>query len=324
MKIGDLALDGCVILAPLAGVTAPPFRTVVKACGCSLVCSEMVSAKGIVYNSGKTRSMIASVPEERPLSVQIFGACPVSMGKAAAFIERQGGADIIDINFGCSVRKVVKTGAGAALMKDRERAEAVIRAVREAVSLPVTVKIRSGWDSSGAGALMVSKIAETNGVNAVTVHPRTALQGFKGEANWRLIREVKQHVSIPVIGNGDVTTPEAGVKMMNETGCDGIMVGRAAMGNPFILSGIQALLENREPPGARLQDRFDVMERLVTAYADYYGGQRAAKMLRSRLVWFLKGFRGASGFRKQVVQIETCAQALSLVQKFGESLGAYN
>ena len=321
LEIGNLKLTGRTILAPLAGITNLPFRTMVKECGCALVCSEMVSAKGIVYNSGKTLSLLDSKAAETPLSVQIFGSCPDSMGKAAFFIQEQGKADIIDINFGCSVKKVVKTGAGVALMKDFENARKVISAVRNVIRLPLTIKIRSGWDSSGYQAFKIAEIAQECGVDGIVLHPRTAGQGFKGKSDWSLIARLKEEMSIPVIGNGDIQNAEQGLLMLQETGCDAVMVGRAALKNPFIFSQIEALLENRKCCRVSNDDIFNIMKRLVKYYSEYYDDQHASRMLRGRLAWFVKGLPGASGFRKQLSIINSCSEAIKLIQVFSESLG---
>ncbi|MCK5542224.1 MAG: tRNA dihydrouridine synthase DusB [Desulfobacterales bacterium] len=319
MKIGNLELSGKTILAPLAGITNLPFRIMAKECGCALVCSEMVSAKGIVYNSEKTLNLLDSKEEEKPLSVQIFGSCPDSMQKAALFIQEQGKADIIDINFGCSVKKVVKTGAGVALMKDFENAKNVLTAVRSAIELPLTIKIRSGWDSSGFQAFKIAEIAERCGVNGIVLHPRTAGQGFKGKADWSLIARLKEKVSIPVIGNGDIQNAEQGLLMLKETGCDAIMIGRAALKNPFIFSQIQALVEKRKCNEVSADDMFNVMKKLVKYYSEYYDDKHASRMLRGRLAWFIKGLPGAGIFRKKLSQINSCAQAIELIQEFSES-----
>ncbi len=320
MKIGSLEIKGIALLAPLAGITNLPFRQMVKECGCALVCSEMVSAKGIVYNSEKTFKLLDSKKEEKPLSVQIFGSCPHAMQRAAMFIQNQGRADIIDINFGCSVKKVVKTGAGAALMKDYKNAENVIRAVKDAVALPMTIKIRSGWDASGKDAFKIAEIAEKCGVNGIILHPRTAGQGFRGRADWSLIKKLKEQVAIPVIGNGDIHNAEQGLRMLEETGCDAVMVGRAALGNPFIFSRIQALYETGEHRKISCNDIFMAMARLINYYHDYYGDKHAARMLRGRLAWFVKGLPGAVVFRKDLSRISSCAQAGELTSEFYKTI----
>lgn len=324
MNIGSLEIKGRTVLAPLAGITNVPFRKIVKECGCSLVCSEMVSAKGIVYNTGKSKDLLDSVPLERPLSIQLFGSCPVSMEKAARYVEENSFADIIDINFGCSVKKVLKTGAGAALMKDPNLAADVITAVRQAVDLPVTIKIRSGWDRSGSDAFRIGEIAERCGVNAVTLHPRTARQGFTGSADWDLIRRLKSGLSLPVIGNGDIKSAEDGVEMMRVTECDAVMVGRAAMGDPLIFSRIEALLDGKEPQQPDFFRMFSVMRRLVESYQDYFTDDHAARMLRSRLVRFVKGVFGAACFKRRAARIQSCSEAFALIDEFESFLKSYD
>ncbi len=320
IKIKQLQLQGRTVLAPLAGITNLPFRSMVKTCGCALVCSEMVSAKGLIYQSTPTFRLLESIPEERPLSIQLFGADPKDMARAAKMVEKQGSADVLDINFGCSVKKVVKTGAGVALMKEPALAEAIIKAVRDAVSLPFTIKIRSGWDSSGDQALEIAQIAQRNGVDAVAVHPRTALQGFRGSADWTLIKKIKTIISIPVIGNGDIRIPEDGVRMINSTGCDAVMVGRAAMGNPFIFAGIDALLEGRCYRGPLPGDGFNFMRGLTRAYVEYFGEGPACRLLRGRLAWFVKGLPDCSTFRRTLSGIRSMTEALKLIDTYEKTL----
>ncbi len=316
MKIKELEIQGKTFLAPLAGITNLPFRRLVKECGCAVVCSEMVSAKGIVYNSEKTVTLLTSQADEKPLSVQLFGADPDSMAHAADFVDKAGSADIIDINFGCSVKKVVKQGAGVALMKDLPASEALIKAVRKATDLPLTIKIRSGWDGSGRQAFALARIAQDLGVDAIVFHPRTAGQGFSGNANWDLIRQLKERLHIPVIGNGDIHCVADAARMLSHTHCDGVMVGRAALANPFILAQIEAHSARGTcaPPTGR--DIFDKMTRLIHLYVDYFGEIPACRMLRGRLAWFVKGMPGCSTLRKNLAQIETAAQALELIRSY--------
>ena len=242
MNIGNIPLENNTVLAPLAGITNLPFRLLAKEAGCGMVCSEMISANGLIHQSKKTLQLMDSALREKPLSVQIFGSKPEVMAEAAKIIE-MAGADILDINFGCSVKKVVKTGAGVGLMRTPDVAASVITAVRKAVRIPVTIKIRSGWVGSGEQALEIARIAETCGADAISIHPRTATQGFGGSADWSLIKKVKMQASIPVIGNGDITCAEDAVRMLETTGCDGVMVGRAAIGNPSIFSLILARIK---------------------------------------------------------------------------------
>lgn len=316
MKIKELEIHGKTFLAPLAGITNLPFRRLVKECGCAVVCSEMVSAKGIFYNSKNTVTLMTSREDERPLSVQLFGSEPESMAQAAAFVENMGVADIIDINFGCSVKKVVKQGAGVALMKEPKTSEAILRAVRKATNLPLTIKIRSGWDGSGLQAFALANIAQDAGVDAITIHPRTAAQGFKGHANWDHIQRLKQTLSIPVIGNGDINSVEDAARMLAQTNCDAVMVGRAAMSNPYLLSQIEDYVSKGSYKKPEPRDIFRKMERLIELYVAYFGETHAPRMLRGRLAWFVKGLPGCSAVRRDLARIETSGQALELIRAY--------
>ena len=320
MKIASLKLAGRTFLAPLAGITNLPFRRLTKSCGCAVVCSEMISAKGLFYNGEKTMSLLASCSEERPLSVQLFGAEPEIMAKAAIHIQDLGIADIIDINFGCSVRKVLKQGAGVALMKDPKLSEQILKALRKAVDLPLTIKIRTGWHPDGSDALALSRIAQDCGVDAIAVHPRTATQLFRGKADWTLIKRIKEISSIPIIGNGDVNSVEDAARITDLTGCDGIMVGRAALSNPFLLAQIEEWFRTgtytTHPPA----DIFRCMKQLIRMYVAHFGQQTGCKMLRGRLAWFIKGLPGASIFRQQLSRIRAEDEALQLIQAFEKGL----
>jgi len=319
VKIGKLILDNPVILAPLAGITNLPFRMIAKDAGCGLVCSEMISANGLVYKSMKTEKMLDSHPGEKPLSIQIFGSDPLIMAEGAKIVENSG-ADILDINFGCSVKKVVKTGAGVALMRTFERAEKLLKAVRKTVKIPLTIKIRTGWDKSGSQAIKISEIAQACGIDAIVVHPRTASQGFRGMADWSIISAVKKKVSIPVIGNGDIINPEDAIRMLDETGCDAVMIGRAAIGNPTIFSDVLALLRGEEVPQRDLFYRFDIMIKYLKDSVEYLGEKQACFMMRSRLGWFVKGMRFSSSFRESIKHISSEEQALQLIRSYRDKV----
>jgi nifR3 family TIM-barrel protein len=318
VHIGALALESPVILAPLAGVTNRPFRRLAREAGCAMVCTEMVSADGLILGPGHTSEFCRPAPDERPLSVQLFGSDPQRMAQAAAIVEAQG-ADVLDLNFGCAVRKVVKTGAGAALMGTPRRAQALIAAVRSAVRIPLTIKIRSGWDASGRQALALGAIAQDCGVDAVTLHPRTAAQKFSGRADWGLISLLKQHLRIPVIGNGDVFSAEDALRMRTETGCDAVMVGRGAIGFPGIFTRIAAALRAQPIPAEDLAQRLETMRRYVELSVACYGEETACRLMRSRLGWFTKGLRHGSRLRQQLVRIPDIEAAYAEIEAFGNS-----
>jgi nifR3 family TIM-barrel protein len=321
MKIGTVTLDSPTVFAPLAGITNLPLRLMAKEGGCALVCSEMVSACGLVYGSEKTAALLESSPEERPLSVQIFGSDWAIMAEAASRVQAAG-ADIIDINCGCSVRKILKSGSGSALMREPETAKMVIKAVRQAVTIPLTVKMRSGWDASGDEALQLALIAQENGVDAVTLHPRTARQGFGGRADWTLIGRIKQQLQIPVIGNGDIESAADAVAMVEQTGCDAVMVGRAAIGNPLLFAQIADRLAGKEAGTITDRERIEMMIRYLEASVRYLGEKRACYMMRSRLGWFVKGLENAGRFRNAIRKVETEKQAKELIADYCAGLSS--
>lgn len=317
--IGGVHIHPPTVLAPLAGITSLPFRMMTKSLGCGLVCTEMISAKALIYDSEKTLKMLDSSPEERPLSVQIFGAEPDVMAEAAARVQDLG-ADLVDINFGCAVRKVVKTGAGVALMREHELAEKLLKAVRNVLHIPLTIKIRSGWDPSGQQAFQIARIAEHCGVNALTFHPRTAQQRFGGRADRSLIAEMKKRISIPLIGNGDINSAADALSMFRETGCDGIMIGRAAMAGPAIFEETARLITGRAPLAFSLDRHFDMVDRFVDQMVAHHGESIACMLLRSRLCFLVKGLPRAVEFRKQMSNISRKDQAKDLILKFKCSL----
>ena len=319
MQIGSLTLANNTILAPLAGITNLPFRLMAKEAGCGLVCSEMVSSHGLLYRNEKTLKMLDSTPEEKPLSVQIFGAEPDIMAEAAAIVESSG-ADLVDINFGCAVRKIVRTGSGVALMRTPDLAEDLLKAVRRAIRIPLTIKIRSGWDPSGAQAVNISRIAENCGVDAVAVHPRTAGQLFSGPAEWSIIKAVKETVSIPVIGNGDIMAAGDATRMLDETGCDGIMIGRKAIGNLDIFTRVVARINGEENVADDILRRFDLMIRYLKVSVKYTGEEQACRLMRSRLGWFTKGMHKSSQFREAIKHLSSEKEGVELINAYRDEL----
>jgi tRNA-dihydrouridine synthase B len=319
MKIGTIELDNPLVLAPMAGITQLPLRLLAREHGCALVVSEMISANGLIHRGKKTLELLKSDPAERPLSVQLFGMEPAVLRDAAQIVQAEG-ADMVDINLGCSVRKVLKQGAGVALMQDPKRLEAILKAMRGALAIPLTAKLRSGWDGSGEQAVAIARIAQDCGVDGIAIHPRTARQGFAGKADWSLIARLKEAVSIPVIGNGDVRTPEDVVRMLRQTGCDAVMIGRAAVGNPWIFSETLALMNGRTPVTPSPAMRLEVSLRYVDCAIDHFGEQRAVRMMRTHLAWFVKGLAGAAAFRDTLVRLATRQDVADALRAYFEAL----
>ncbi|WP_425059757.1 tRNA-dihydrouridine synthase B [Sporomusa carbonis] len=298
MRIGQIQLKNPVILAPMAGVTDLPFRLLAKEMGCGLVYSEMVSDKGLIYENVHTRKMLAIDERERPVALQIFGSEPDSMAEAARIVARAG-ADIIDINMGCPTPKIVKNGEGAALMKKPELAYRIIATVVEAAGdVPVTVKFRKGWDEQSVNAVDIAKLAERAGAAAVSVHGRTREQFYSGQADWDIIRAVKQAVAIPVTGNGDIRTPQDAKRMLTETGCDGIMIGRGAQGNPWIFRQVARYLATGEllPPPA-LTERINMLLRHLDMLVEHKGEYIGIREMRSHAAWYTKGLPNSAELR---------------------------
>ncbi|MDJ0802436.1 MAG: tRNA dihydrouridine synthase DusB [Desulfobacterales bacterium] len=319
MQIGTVTLTCNLVFAPLAGISNLPLRLLAKESGCGLVYSEMVSANGLVYGAAKTHQLMNSTPAEKPLAIQLFGSDPAIMADAAQ-IAAAAGADIVDINFGCAVKKIVKTGAGVALMRTPERAAALLRAVRDAIRIPLTIKIRSGWDRGGEQAFNLVRIAAECGVDALAVHPRSAAQGFRGRADWSLIAAIKKTTALPVIGNGDVEQAEDAVRMLQETGCDAVMIGRAAIGNPFIFAETLDLLAGRRRQPTDSHARLRIMRRYAADSVSYLGERPACLMMRSRLGWFVKGLHGCSAFRESIKKLESLDQVMEKIDAYEKVL----
>ncbi len=323
--IGGLCLKNSVFLAPMAGITDLPFRTVVREFGCGMAFTEMVSANGLLRGKGKTCRYLDSSPDDRPLGVQLFGSDPATLAEAAR-IAAEKGADLIDINMGCPVKKVVKAGSGAALMRDPQRVAAVLGAVRGAVEIPLTVKIRAGWSHREMNASDIGRIAEECGVDAVTLHPRTVDQGFAGAADWGLIASLKAQLRIPVIGSGDIRSPEDAVRMFRETGCDGVMVGRGCLGNPWIIGNILSRLAGVAAYAPSLAQREETVRHHLALASDYYGEEVGTRDFRKHLLWYTKGLRGGAQFRQVAGRITDRAAAGAALRDYfhclSETVGA--
>ena len=314
LKIGDITMKNPVVLAPMAGVCNSAFRLTVKEFGAGLVCAEMVSDKGIVNKNEKTLNMLYMDEREKPLSLQIFGGEKESLVQAAKFVEENTNADIIDINMGCPVPKITKVDAGAKWLLDPNKIYEMVSAVVDAVDKPVTVKMRMGWDPDHIYAVQNAQAVERAGGKAVALHGRTRVQMYEGKSNWDIIREVKQSVNIPVIGNGDVQTPQDAKRMLEETGCDGVMIGRAALGNPWMIYRTVKYLESGELMGEpSVREKMDVCILHLDRLIDLKNEHIAVKEMRKHAAWYLKGIRGHAQARNEVNECETRIDLVSLL-----------
>lgn len=306
MKIGNITLEGRAILAPMAGVTDAAFRKLCRDFGAAYTVTEMISARAMEYNDKKTASIADLSQDNRPVFLQLFGDDPFTLGLAAGKVQVFS-PDGIDINMGCPVPKVAGNGAGSALMKQPEKCAAIVRAVKKNTDLPVTVKIRTGWDVEHINCVEVAQRCEEAGADAVCVHGRTRTQMYEGKADWEMIRKVKEALSIPVIGNGDVVDAQSACKMLDETGCDMIMVGRGALGNPWIFRQINAYLTDscRILPGPGLAERLLVMKRHMDALCQLKGENRGMREARKHVGWYLHGMKGAAEFRRKAGELST-------------------
>ncbi|MDD6237405.1 MAG: tRNA dihydrouridine synthase DusB [Clostridiales bacterium] len=319
IKIGNVKIEQTAALAPMASVADRAYRQMAKKYGAAYVVGEMASAKGLCYSDRKTAELLECTPEERPMAVQLFGDDPAYMAQAVEKV-RAYQPDIIDINMGCPVPKVVNGGAGSALMKDPIRAAEIVRAVVSASEVPVTVKIRKGWDDHSINAVEFAKRMEDAGAAAIAVHGRTRQEYYGPPADWEVIAQVKQAVSVPVIGNGDVTDGKTAAEMYRQTGCDLVMVGRGSYGRPWVFREIRAYLESGEElPPVSLEERLAVMREhveLICRYNGEYGGMRIA---RKHAAWYLKGLRGAAAFRKDSSSLETLEDFYRLQEKIRQA-----
>ena len=319
-KIGNVEIKNRVVLGPMAGISNSSFRTIAKEMGCGLIVAEMVSDKAICYGSKKTIDMLYMTDFERPLSQQIFGSDKDSFVKAAIYIEQNMHPDIIDINMGCPVPKVaVSAQAGSALLKNPQKVYEIVKAVVEAVSIPVTVKIRSGWDSNSINAKEIAKICEKAGASAITVHARTRAQGYSGKADWNIIKEVKKSVNIPVIGNGDIKSPLDAKKMLDETNCDAIMIARASLGNPWIIKNTIHYLETgkllKEPTKI---DKLNMIKKHLNYLLEIKPEKVALLEMRSEAAYYLKGIPSSAPYKMKLFQTKTKEEFLKIIDEFAK------
>jgi tRNA-dihydrouridine synthase B len=321
LHIGCLTLKNRLIMAPMAGITNLPFRLILKPMGAALVFTEMVSAEGLVRGKKKTLDYLKSNPDEKPLAVQIFGSNPDTMSRATEIVI-EAGADMVDINLGCPVKKVVKTGAGSALLKDPDQIEKILKAVRPLCSVPLTIKTRAGWSPQSENVLEIARMAEGCGIDALTIHPRFAVQGFSGQADWNLIGKVKKSVNIPVIGNGDVFEPAQAITLIDQTACDGVMIGRGAINKPWIFRQILSLEMGLPIESPTIEERRDLILKHYQLLAQERGDYRAALLMRRLLLWYTKGMPHSSRFREKAGQIKDLDSLLDLMDNYMKAQGA--
>ena len=323
MNIGNIELSAPLALAPMAGITDLPFRLICRRLGCGMTVSEMVSAKGLLYKNVKTTEMLRIDDGERPTAIQLFGSVPAELAEAARMVEASG-ADMIDFNMGCPVPKIVNNGEGSALMKNPQLAHDILAAMVKAVKIPVTVKFRAGWDDNNRNAVEIARAVEAAGVSAVAVHGRTRQQFYEGKADWSIIADVKQAVKVPVFGNGDIFTVADGLRMLEQTGCDGLMIGRGADGNPWLFIALAAALRGEplpQPPSLkeRLAQAAEHLEMLIA----YKNEVVAVKEMRRHISAYLKGMPHAAEFRGRFHKVDTQEQFSELLAEYSECAHHY-
>ena len=320
--IGNVEIKGKTVLAPMAGICNSAFRKIIKEQSCALIYAEMVSDKAIFYDNKKTKDMLYMEEDERPIAQQIFGSDIDTFVIAAKYIEETMKPDIIDINMGCPVPKVaVHAQAGSALLKNPEKIKEIVSSVVKAVHLPVTVKIRSGWDHDSINCVEVAKVCEEAGASAICIHPRTRSQGYSGKADWSLIKAVKEAVSIPVIGNGDITDVYKAKQMLDETGCDLIMIGRGVLGNPWLIEDINNYLDKGIIPNQRTgKEKIDMCIKHINYLKKIKPDKLVCLEIRSHIAWYLKGLKNSASIKEKVCKLTNSCDIINLLNAYKEDL----
>lgn len=317
-KIGNVEIKNQVVLAPMAGISNTAYRQIIKEMGAGLIFAEMVSDKALVYGSEKTFDLLKMSDMERPIAQQIFGSDVDSFVKAAKLVEDKMHPDIIDINMGCPVPKVaIKSQAGSALLKNPDKIKEIVSAVVKAVSVPVTVKIRSGWDANSVNAVEVAKVIEEAGASAITVHGRTRAQGYSGNADWNIIKQVKEMVSIPVIGNGDVTSAEKAKEMLDFTGCDAVMIGRGVLGNPWLIKECVSYLDSGIiPPKPSAREKIEMLKRHYQLLVDSTSEKQAILEIRTHALWYIKGMPKSAYIKNEICKTKNSEDLFKILNDY--------
>ena len=319
-KIGNVEIKNQVVLAPMAGISNTAYRQIIKEMGAGLIFAEMVSDKALVYGSEKTFDLLKMSDMERPIAQQIFGSDVDSFVKAAKLVEDKMHPDIIDINMGCPVPKVaIKSQAGSALLKNPDKIKEIVSAVVKAVSVPVTVKIRSGWDANSVNAVEVAKVIEEAGASAITVHGRTRAQGYSGNADWNIIKQVKEMVNIPVIGNGDVTSAEKAKEMLDFTGCDAVMIGRGVLGNPWLINDCVSYLESESgiiPPKPSAREKIEMLKRHYQLLVDSTSEKQAILEIRTHALWYIKGMPKSAYIKNEICKTKNSEDLFKILNDY--------
>ena len=317
-KIGNVEIKNQVVLAPMAGISNTAYRQIIKEMGAGLIFAEMVSDKALVYGSEKTFDLLKMSDMERPIAQQIFGSDVDSFVKAAKLVEDKMHPDIIDINMGCPVPKVaIKSQAGSALLKNPDKIKEIVSAVVKAVSVPVTVKIRSGWDANSVNAVEVAKVIEEAGASAITVHGRTRAQGYSGNADWNIIKQVKEAVKIPVIGNGDVTSAEKAKEMLDFTGCDAVMIGRGVLGNPWLINECVTYLESGIiPPKPSAREKIEMLKRHYQLLVDSTSEKQAILEIRTHALWYIKGMPKSAYIKNEICKTKNSEDLFKILNDY--------